>query len=186
MRIVEDKPCDSCGTMLHKISFIDLSTDERRFDYLDSPNHEEHTRDRCRWAQAESKLAAERERRQREGDEADDLWQSKLYAALAAQKQAEERAAGLEMRVRAMAELPCTNEREFWDAADVRAPRHGAAGAAVPRHVTFQRGDGARRRAAHRRPVCAGATVAGLTQSGNERRTRCIASAFFAPLCAAR
>jgi len=91
MRIVEDKPCDSCGTMLHKISFIDLSTDERRFDYLDSPNHEEHTRDRCRWAQAESKLAAERERRQREGDEADDLWQSKLYAALAAQKQAEER-----------------------------------------------------------------------------------------------
>mgnify|MGYP001557269449 FL=1 len=30
-----------------------------------------------------AQLAAERERRQREGDEADDLWQSKLHAALA-------------------------------------------------------------------------------------------------------
>ena len=37
--------------------------------------------------QAESQLAAERERRQREGDEADALWQSKVHAALAAQKQ---------------------------------------------------------------------------------------------------
>jgi hypothetical protein len=35
--------------MLYKQSFMDRSA--RRFDYLDSPNHTEHTHDRCRWNQ---------------------------------------------------------------------------------------------------------------------------------------
>lgn len=52
-----------------------------------------------------ARLAAERERRQREGDEADALWQSKLHAALAEQKQAEERAAETEEDKREIARL---------------------------------------------------------------------------------
>jgi hypothetical protein len=67
---IEGVKCENCGTMLHmgsekmppvpvEISF-GTKADSARYptDYMDSPNAEVHTLDRCRWQQAENKAHA--------------------------------------------------------------------------------------------------------------------------------
>jgi hypothetical protein len=68
-KLKEDKPCRNCGTMLHVRDCkhltceagsgrcLSCNNDRAFYDYLDSPNHEEHDVDRCRWAEAVWKLA---------------------------------------------------------------------------------------------------------------------------------
>jgi len=67
---IEGTKCEHCGTMLHmgeevmppvpiEVSF-GTEMDAARFptDYMDSPNAEVHTLDRCRWQQALNKVHA--------------------------------------------------------------------------------------------------------------------------------
>ena len=63
-KLKEDKRCHNCGTMLYLRDCkhlsceggsgrcLDCDNDRAQYDYLDSPNHEKHSHDRCRWGQA--------------------------------------------------------------------------------------------------------------------------------------
>jgi hypothetical protein len=62
-KLKEDKPCRNCGTMLHVRDCkhltceagngrcLDCDNDRKQYDYIDSPNHEAHSSDRCRLEQ---------------------------------------------------------------------------------------------------------------------------------------
>jgi hypothetical protein len=66
VRLVQDKPCPNCGTMLYKTD----AYPNFRYDYLDSPNSEAHNFDRCRWEQAEDRAQQAHAAGKREGIEA--------------------------------------------------------------------------------------------------------------------
>ena len=93
MSFTIDKPCHNCGTILYKTKAYPHS----RYDYIDSPNSEEHNSDRCRWEQTQNKLAVAVEER----DEA--IYARDGWATSFAEESA--RSAALEAEVERMREL---------------------------------------------------------------------------------